>query len=223
MWNTVEHTTQMKLYDRWKKWNQLLAMRAKYKFQISSFDEGDCKKYGLVYNNQVAPYFKDISIPDDLSNSIFFYGLDKGRLTFIKHLYDTFTNKGYQCNFNVVPDAHKKYDEFAFEKIHEEYFRPYKDIIEQEVSSKALLEILQKGQKGITWRALESLFYKKKLITNFKEIKQYDFYNPNNIFVLGMDDMNQFDLFMRTKFENISDKEVIKYTFKGWLSNMLKE
>jgi len=61
------------------------------------------------------------------------------------------------------------------------------------------------------------------LITNYKEIKQYDFYNPNNIFILGVDDIERFKVFMSTKFEDVPKEYVNKYTFRGWLSNMMKK
>jgi len=224
MWNTVDYSnSKLRLYNRWKIWKELLTMRNYYNFTISSFDKGDCEKYNITYNNQVAPYFNDLTISNKLEKTIFFFGLDKGRLPYIKELYNEFTKYGYFCDFNVVPDARKKYNLSSFGAVTKQSFQPYKEIIKCEAPVKALLEILQNGQEGITWRALEALFYKKKLITNYKEIKQYDFYNPNNIFILGVDDIERFKVFMSTKFEDVPKEYVNKYTFRGWLSNMMKK
>ena len=222
MWNTVEYSYNLRLYNRWKRWNLLLSMRNSYNFIITSFDEGDCKKYNLTYNNQIAPFFSDITIPSNLDNSIFFFGQDKGRLPYIKRLHEMFTKHGYACNFNVVPDARKKYNDLSFGVINKESFSPYKDIVKSEMQSKALLEVLQKGQEGLTWRALESLFYKKKLITNLKKIKEYNFYRPTNISVLGIDNIDTFDSFMNSHYEDVPKSCIEEYTFKGWLSKILK-
>jgi ribosomal protein S8 len=223
MWNTVEYSGGSRLYNKWENWNKLLKMRNSYNFEISSFDEGDCRKYDLVYNNQIAPYLREFTTAPKVENKIFFFGRDKGRLSYIDKFYEIFTRMGYICDFNVVPDPRQKYNNIAFRRVKREVIRPYKDIIKREMSAKALLEILQDGQHGLTWRALEALFYGKKLITNFKEIKQYDFYRKQNIFILGIDELNTLKKFMDSPFEAVPDQCIIRYTFKGWFSKMIQK
>lgn len=222
MWNTVEYSGRLRLYDKWKRWDILLAMKEDYKFEISSFDVADCKKYNLTYNNQVAPFFRDISISDPTPNSIFFFGKDKGRLPYLRNLAEKFRNLGYICDFNVVPDARKKYSSEAFNGVKRANYTAYKDIVKKELNSNILLEILQDGQGGITWRALEALFYKRKLITNFKDIKSYDFYNNSNIYILGLDDDKLLENFMETPYKDIPEIIKNRYTFMGWLQKMIK-
>ena len=77
------------------------------------------------------------------------------------------------------------------------------------------MELVQKDQDGLTWRALESIFYGRKLITNFKDIKSYDFYTPNNIFVIGSDAEEELASFLDSPYKSISDDILQKYTFKG--------
>lgn len=50
--------------------------------------------------------------------------------------------------------------------------------------SKAQIEIQHPSQKGLTTRAFESLGTKTKLITTNPAIRQYDFYNSNNILII---------------------------------------
>lgn len=221
MWNTVEYSGRLRLYDKWRRWDILLSMRKKYNFIISSFDLGDCQKYNLTYNNQVAPFFRDVSISNPISNSIFFFGKDKGRLPHLRNLAKQFRSLGYICDFNVVPDARKKYSSDSFDGVKRVNYTAYKNIIKQELNSNALLEILQDGQGGITWRALEALFYKQKLITNFLNIKNYDFYNADNIYIIGLDEEKRFEQFMKIPYQEIPETIRNKYTFIGWLKNML--
>lgn len=221
MWNTVEYSGRLRLYNKWARWNILLSMRKSYNFNISSFDIEDCYKYNLTYNNQVAPFFRDVSISNPISNSIFFFGKDKGRLSHLQNLARQFRGLGYVCEFNVVPDARKKYSSDAFDGVKRVNYTAYKDIVKQELNSNALLEILQDGQSGITWRALEALFYKRKLITNFMNIKEYDFYNVNNIYIIGFDEEKRFEQFMKTPYQEIPEAIKNRYTFVGWLQNMI--
>lgn len=221
MWNTVEYSGRLRLYDKWKRWDILLAMKENYKFEISSFDLADCQKYNLTYNNQVAPFFENFTTPASIPNSIFFFGKDKGRLPSLRNLATEFRRLGYKCDFNVVPDARKKYSSQDFAGVKRANYTAYKDIVKRELNSNILLEILQDGQDGITWRALEALFYKRKLITNFKNIKSYDFYNNSNIYVIGLDDDNLLKRFMETPYKEISETIKKRYTFMGWLQNMI--
>ena len=221
MWNTVEYSGRLRLYNKWKRWHILLSMREKYNFEISSFDKEDCNRYNLTYNNQVAPFFRDLSNPNPISNSIFFFGKDKGRLSHLRNLADEFRSLGYVCDFNVVPDARKKYSAHDFDGVKRAHYTAYRDLIKSELSSSLLLEILQDGQGGITWRALEAMFYKRKLITNFQNIRKYDFYNESNIYIIGLDDKEKIKQFMKTPYQEIPETIKNRYTFKGWLQNMV--
>ena len=83
--------------------------------------------------------------------------------------------------------------------------------------SKAILDIVQENQTGITIRPLEALFFHKKLITNNKNIVSYKFYCQNNIFIIGKDDINTLKEFMELPWLEI-DKEVSDfYTFPKWI------
>ena len=73
-------------------------------------------------------------------------------------------------------------------------------------------------QDGITLRPLEAFFLKKKLITNMKNIVKYDFYNSNNIFILGVDDFNKISEFINSPFDDKDYNRIVeKYCFRGWL------
>ena len=55
--------------------------------------------------------------------------------------------------------------------------------------SLCILDIPAANQTGLTMRTIETLGLKRKLITTNKNIKQYDFYNENNIFVIDKDNL----------------------------------
>lgn len=61
---------------------------------------------------------------------------------------------------------------------------PYTEVQKRTARTKAILEVMQRGQVGCTLRALESLFLRKKLVTTNLEIPKEAFYNPI-IFLFG--------------------------------------
>ena len=64
---------------------------------------------------------------------------------------------------------------------------------------------------------MEALFYEKKLITNNKNIINYDFYCKENIFILEKDDIEELPQFLKTPYKKIDNEIVNKYEFENWL------
>ena len=97
----------------------------------------------------------------------------------------------------------------------------YKDYLEKVKSSKVLCEINQENQSGLTVRALEALFFKKKLITNNVSIKEYDFYHPANILVLNENTTEQeLAHFLAVPFENVDEQIIRNYEVNSWVKNV---
>ena len=59
------------------------------------------------------------------------------------------------------------------------------------------------------------------MITNFKDIKEYDFYIKDNIFIIGEDDLNNIKNFVNTGYVDISQNIIKKYTIDGWIENFI--
>ena len=68
------------------------------------------------------------------------------------------------------------------------------------------------------------MFYNKKLITNNIYIKEYDFYNPHNIFILQERNISELKEFLELPTIEINQKIKNKYRFSGggWLKEFLK-
>ena len=60
----------------------------------------------------------------------------------------------------------------------------YDEYCARAAGAACMLEILQKGQTGMTMRTLEALFFNKKLITTNAAARLLPFYHPDNIYVL---------------------------------------
>jgi len=88
-------------------------------------------------------------------------------------------------------------------------------------NSQVLLDINRIGQKGLTFRVFESLGLEKKLITTNGDIKNYDFYNPNNILIIDEKKTNiPFDFFTK-KYNPVSEDILKKYTIETWILQII--
>ncbi|GIM51256.1 hypothetical protein CAPN004_02860 [Capnocytophaga cynodegmi] len=88
--------------------------------------------------------------------------------------------------------------------------------------SEYVLDLHNPVHNGLSFRTFESVGYRKKLITNNVLVKEYDFYNPVNIFVLEEDSDDDFKRFLETPYQQLEEKIIVKYSFTYWISRVLE-
>lgn len=194
IWNPVKE-------DKRTEMESVYAAIVKTGFEISTFDKGDAERYQQRLLNQ---FFR---MKQNLSNArpkydFYFIGFEKNRGRMIRELKELL--QGYRTYFKVV----RKVSEGI----------PYSENIAYIAQTRCLIDIVQDGQTGITLRPLEALAFGKKLMTNNRNIINYDFYSPNNIFIIGVDDFARLDSFLDTEYEPVSTYVLSKYDIMSWLS-----
>ena len=209
-------------------WNMIDAAHKNHtiyseKDTIYSTDSGDCAKYGLKYNHIFYPREYAIPYVEEHKNKLLFLGADKKRgrqMVELKHLLQ---KSGIQCDIRVLSSSK---DEKYLEEISEVLIdapMSYDQYVAQVKQSGILLDIVQAGQKALTMRVMESIFLSRKLITNNADVVNYDFYHPNNIFVLPWEwneDMGkQIKEFVDKPFVPYGEEILAKYDFVHWLEN----
>ncbi|MGC4128120.1 MAG: hypothetical protein QM564_00875 [Bergeyella sp.] len=99
----------------------------------------------------------------------------------------------------------------------------YTEVLQDVKNAKCLLDFSNDFHNGLSFRTFEALRFEKKLITNNQIIKNYDFYNPANIFVWNEDDIDSKNLeeFMKTPYKKIDEKIKQKYSFTNWINYVL--
>lgn len=165
------------------------------------------KKYdisfiGTVHSDryEVIKSIKEQAISNGLNVNFFMYFPSK-IIYLVKKIFD----KSYK---------NTEIKDFSFESISKDKVL---DIIS---NSKVILDIQHPKQVGLTMRTIEMLGMKKKLITTNKNIKNYDFYNSNNIKII---DRNNpiLDLdFIKKTYEEIEKKIYEKYSIERWLRDI---
>lgn len=101
----------------------------------------------------------------------------------------------------------------------------YKENLEKVKKSKVILELNAKNQNGLTLRTLECLAYGTKLITTNQNIRNYDFYNKNNIYILNKpEDIDDIPLeFFKKDYEKINKEILRKYSFEGFIEEIFED
>lgn len=171
-----------------------------------TFDTEDARKLSLnLLNTFYNMNAKNLVIGDpDIKYDFYFLGAAKDRGRIISDLEERLS--AYKCLF-VVPSQPSQYITYA-------------ENIKNIRSSKCIVEIVQHQQYDITLRPLEAIANGCKLITNNIHIKEYPFYTPNNIFVWGIDNIEDLDDFLNTPYE-VLDREIVeKYDVNYWLDRV---
>lgn len=141
---------------------------------------------------------------------IFFIGKDKGgkRLGELMQLEENFQKLGLKTYFHIV--AERKYERYKNPKY--KGFMPYTESLKYLGKSKAILYLGFGSQECVTIRVQESLVHRIKMITDCSWIKKYDFYNPQNIFILGEGDMNKLPEFLNTPYVEV-EASILKHIY----------
>lgn len=220
-WNTVffniPNNVEPRMYNSERQYYLLRECARKTKTEIVSFDKKDCETLGFIYNGQCCIDYRDKFIFDRSKKvDIFFCGQDKGRRDYINNLIKDFEQLGITYEI-ILKSKVSSNDKIKYINVP----LSYESVLHRMWESKAILDIVQTGQCGMTWRPIEALFYKKKLITTFQDIKKFDFYNKKNIFILGIDRMDELKKFLNDEYEEINSEIIEKYTFKKWLERII--
>lgn len=133
-------------------------------------------------------------------------------------------NIGYKLNFqifcgNKIEKVRQIYPE-NIQLLSQSMIKTYEENLIASRKAKILVDFVDAVHNGLSLRTFEALGYNKKLITTNKEITKYDFYHPNNIFILD----NNFDEipdFLEKPYQDIDPKIKEKYSFGNWIKYVL--
>lgn len=191
-WNTVNRDTNPELYrDIAEVW---------------SFDKNDCEKYDMKYNTQYyQPQYDINKLQIEYDTDVFFIGHDNGRKSSILEFERKAEKLGVNCDIRISDTRNG-------------WYIPYSEVEKRILNCKAILEFNQRGQVGTTLRALEALFYNKKLITDNYHIKDEPYYNSNNIFIIGYDKMDNLVDFINSKYDDSVIKIRSNYSLETWFN-----
>ncbi len=111
---------------------------------------------------------------------------------------------------------HAKFKEFRHEKMSTE------EVVAIISKSRCVLDAPQAGQTGLTIRSIECLGARRKLITTNTDIVNYDFYKPQNVFVVNsFDEIDFNDIFFNSDYSDIDESCYYKYSLREWVRTII--
>lgn len=144
-------------------------------------------------------------ICDQLDLQTFFYYFAPGKTAFLlKKLFD------------------KNLQQFDFKKLTFKKLS-HAEISEIYSSSSAVLDINKPFQEGLTMRTFEALASGKKLVTTNEAIKNYPFYNEENILVLDRKNLSLKSEFFQTKFQKLEVSVLEKMSLDSWIECLFEQ
>jgi hypothetical protein len=184
--------------------------------EVYSFEKEDCEKYNLKFiTNWIYPI--QSKHKQSIDYQIFNISSKDKRSPIISKITTILKEKNIIYKVIVFDKKNKNQDpniEYTSKHI------PLSEVNDYIHNAQVLLDINRKGQKGLTFRVFESIGLEKKIITTNADIKNYDFYNPNNILIIDEKNPNIPLDFFDNEYEKIPNDILKKYTLEGWINQV---
>ena len=178
-----------------------------------SFEPRDVAKYNL---NFLTNFYYNTERNPKPSNDIYFIGTFDERIAIIQDVLQSVIKFDKKVQI-LLQSKNKK----IIQKYQSDYitFLPKPITFEESEklynNSKIILDVQKTIQKGLTFRVFEAVGKGKKLITTNEDIVNYDFYNPNNIFIWKENTTGIPLSFFETPYEELPDVIFEKYSVKS--------
>ena len=172
---------------------------------ITTYDKADSQRYNISFRSGHEYFSCFIGKKKAKKYDVFFAGADKGRGELLLEIKKRLEELGLKTKFIITSDGL-----FARKKMYHSTRISYKKIIDYNSKSRAILNVVLPGQHGATMRDFESIFNEIKLITTNQNIKEFDFYKEQNVFIWGESNISDLSNFLYTPFESI-EKATLEY------------
>lgn len=195
----------------------------KYFDRIFSFNPPDVKKYKFVFltNCFFNTLFENKVSVNNTYKEIYYLGMwSPDRDKSIDNLNQFLNNSSYKLNayFNIASYRNRKnYDGIEF---HTQVL-DYEDYIKKILKKDVIIDLVYQNHKGLSFRFFEALYFNKKIITNNYDVENYDFYNPNNIYICDFKNFNGLNDFLSSDYEMVDENILHKYSFSNWFKTIL--
>lgn len=193
--------------------------------KIYSFDNLDCEQHGFIKIDNFYFIRKEGNKSDSFTVS--YLGTYDKRIDDVIKFFNFFKEQQISSRAKIYiyhSELHKVKEILpeAVEFIHE--IIPFRDSYQFYENSKIILDLAHENQRGLSFRPYEAIGLKKKLITNNPEILKYDFYDPQNIFVVDTGkEINIPMEFFESAYHEIDKSIADQYYIKNWVEKIIED
>ena len=208
-------------------WNPALRYnsfaRANERVEKWSYSKRDAQEWGMHYNSQ---FFFDcfaeeatatIGTKPNQPPRALFIGREKGRTEKLERLKSEIEEAGMLADIRLIPLPKGKHMRSYREKL-----IPYREIIDAVKTSDVLIDYYADPAAGLSLRAMEALFFEKKLITNRSLMRDEDFYDSHNIYILGEENRSLKE-FIKEPYSPPNPIVRNRYLLSNWLKRFQNE
>ncbi len=183
---------------------------------VWTYDKHDSDKYDLNLFSSGGYLTSFIGEKCEKKYDIIYVGKDKGRAEYILELQKKFEEMGLTTKFLIMPSTRvSKKKRFYSKPI------PYEEVIKLVTESRAILNIALPNQQGATMRDYESIFNDVKLITTNQIVNNFEFYDPNNMYILTNDNIEGVKDFMSLPYHPIKESILEKHTIDSFVKEII--
>jgi len=185
--------------------------------EVHSFEKEDCRKYGMRF----APNFiykESRSDSQDFDYDVFNISSRDKRTPRIVEIAKKLKAEGIIYKI-IILDKKNKLQADSVDVVNKAI--PLEEVNAYIARSKALIDFHREKQEGLTFRVFESMGAQKKLITTNPDIKNYDFFNPDNIYVVENNEFAINKTFFETPYVPVPKEIYEQYTLDGWIRTVL--
>lgn len=199
--------------DRYPKTKNILHLFDR----VFSFEKKDCKKYNLTFKTNFIYKYLD-SVSSDFKYKVFNISSFDKRFPIIKNIAKALYKLKVKTKIMIFTS---KKNEFPYLEYTDTPL-PISEINRLSGQSEIMLDIHRSGQEGLSFRVFESLGLHKKLITTNGDIVNYDFYNPQNIFVIeDVSDIKIPESFLKNPYIEVPQNILNKYLVENWVEELV--
>ena len=155
--------------------------------------------------------------PADRPPKALFVGRDKGRGDKLEQLKNALTEAGVECDFRILKPPRIQRFASLFEKL-----IPYREVVDAVKQSQILIDYYTDTTAGLSLRAMEALFFGKKLITNRPLMRSEDFYDSRNIYILDQEERTLAE-FLAEPCVPVDPEIRDRYLLSNWLKRFGEE
>lgn len=220
LWDSVNDSKEKKLIKTIKFFNK-----------IYCFDKDSISRYAHLKMNYATNFFYPIREIEDkitpLKHHVISYvgQLANRRDITIKKIIDKISSElNVSYDLNIVIPAGLEHSELVNhpEIKYLEHGISLHEYLRITARSSVVLDIQISYQNGFTFRIFEASHYRKKIITTNPNVKELEFYHPNNIFIFTDETSSEaLNDFLRKPHQEIDESLINKYRLDYWLENIL--
>jgi hypothetical protein len=197
--------------------------------RIYTFDLADAKRFPkfkfrpLFFRSEIGRKIDDFSVEQ---YDLCFVGWHHHRrLLQLNEIYKWASEQGLRTFFHVYTGLASKFrlclmSKGRFVKPRSIKFEEYVKLMHH---SRVIVDLPHPDQSGLTMRAMEAIGANRKLITTSPDIRLYDFYRPENVFVIDPISPKIDTLFIQAPMVELSEEIRIRYSLRSWVLDVLSE